>query len=255
MLTDSVVVPCTARCGSNTECSHGADGSSIVCTCIPEYWSPTRDGRNCIRMFTAKRLTDYYHKPIVSETESPYAPSKTMRLALPPTVQPHELIVTLNVSSNRPLAFRTETFSSVVYLVGEKLYLLENGWNTLHLAPGMFSTIVVSDNRTYCLETGTPGPCETRVLVSFTLAQFNPGCPESTFSFSTHATAITWQPPILWTSDGFSVPLSSSHTLDEQFPVGTTLVSYADLHQPQQADDLRFKCSFNVSSRRVELGH
>jgi hypothetical protein len=172
-----------------------------------------------------------------------------MRLALPPTIQPHELIVKLNVSSDRPLAFRTETFSNVVYLVGEKLHLLENGRNLLHLARETFSTIIVSDNRTYCLETGIPGPCETRIMVSLALGQFNPGCPESTFSFSPHPTAITWQPPILWTSDGFSVPLSSSHTLDEQFPVGTTLVSYVDLHQPQQADDLRFKCSFNVSTR------
>ncbi len=47
--------------------------------------------------------------------------------------------------------------------------------------------------------------------------------------------------------------MTPSHSPNELFPVGTTLVSYKDMQESLQVDDSRIQCSFNVGSMFVIL--
>jgi hypothetical protein len=113
--------------------------------------------------------------------------------------------------------------------------------------------LLVSDNRTFCLETNSPGPCSITVRIVLYNAQFNPSCPQSILSFSTRPAPITWQPPTLSLTSGGERFMTPSHSPNDLFPVGTTLVSYKDMQESLQVDDSRIQCSFNVGSIFVIL--
>ena len=110
------------------------------------------------------------------------------------------------------------------------------------------TSIVVSDNRTFCLETNTSGPCTTRIAVGVTSGLFNPGCPESTFVFAQDAALVSWQPPLIKLGDA-SRGLSSQFQPSDSFLLGTTLVEYTDMSERHQSEQSRFRCSFNVCQR------
>ena len=134
-------------------------------------------------------------------------------------------------------------------LHGLTLYYASNALASTDVNRTMLWTVIVSDNRQFCLETNTPGPCSTRVTVGAVFGQFNPGCPQSTFVFAQDSAQVVWQPPKLLIRGTTSLSLSSKHRSGESFPIGTTLVEYADMSEPYQSEESRFRCSFNVRDK------
>jgi hypothetical protein len=155
------------------------------------------------------------------------------------------MILPLGLLSTLPLTYSALPAHSSL-LVGNIIILPPSIWSEFDRYDVLWVPIVVTDNRTFCLETNTSGPCSTKVNVIISLGQFNPGCPESILTFSQVAVPITWQPPSLSVSSGGEKSMTSVHSPGDLFPVGTTLVSYAEMFEPQQTDESRIKCSFNV---------
>jgi hypothetical protein len=154
-------------------------------------------------------------------------------------------VLSLDLVSALPLTYSALPSQSSL-LIGNSVVLPPSFWTEFDRYAVVWMPIVIADNRTFCLETSTSGPCTTKVNVIFSLGQFNPGCPESILTFSQAAVPITWQPPRLSVSSGGEMGMVSAHSPGDLFPVGSTLVSYAEMFEPYQSDESRIKCSFNV---------
>ncbi len=153
--------------------------------------------------------------------------------------------VSLSPKSVLPLTYVTRPSSSY-FLDANCISLSPSFWTEFDRYTAVWIPVMISDNRTFCLETNTSGPCSTSTNIIISLGQFNPGCPGSILTFSQAAVPITWQPPRLSVSSGGEMSMVSAHSPGDLFPVGTTLVSYAEMFEPYQSDESRIKCSFNV---------
>ena len=254
-----LLASCNVKCGSNSRCVNDLVSAASTCECIPEFWSPTNDGSKCIRKFipsTSFFIVLYFiWYNCVSERPLPLG-SFSWALdwqQVPKSNSENDLLIAkLSARSPRPLKF------SLVNLDGEgpislSDYVKDNGLyvkNTIQRCfatnDKMFGNVLVSDDREFCLETNTPGPCSTIISYSIELAQLNPSCPANIFRFSQRPTTIDWIPPVLMSRDERSLILSSSHENTHIFELGTTEVAYIDSHNDLQTLETQIKCSFNV---------
>jgi hypothetical protein len=179
--------------------------------------------------------------------ERPHIEQQLLSLAIQrPTIKTDVVVAVLLPKSTLPLMLTTPDPYFVPFLDGNKVLVPSRIWDDFDRYAVMLMPVVVTDNRTFCLETHTPGSCTSPVNILFSIGQFNPGCPQSTLSFAQQPIAITWQPPSLSLTSGNVRPMASTHSPGDLFPVGTTLVSYLDSQEPFQTLESRFKCSFNV---------
>jgi hypothetical protein len=165
-------------------------------------------------------------------------------IVLRPQHQRNVHVMTLNPRSVLPL-----TISSLVQpslIVGNSIILPPSIWTEFDRYTTLWVPVIVADNRTFCLETNTSGPCSITLGIVVSIGQFNPGCPESILTFSQSAPPVFWQPPSLSVSSGGELSMTSAHSPGEAFSIGTTLVTYTDMQEPIQYDDSRIRCSFNV---------
>ncbi len=181
--------------------------------------------------------------------ELPHVIKRYFPLVISPSIQNDTLLLKIQALSPLPLAAEIQKPADPAILKGLNLFFPGRFAASEDINQTILWTVVVSDNRTFCLETNTPGPCSTRVTVGAVFGQFNPGCPQSTFVFAQDSARVAWQPPKLLIRGTTSLPLSSIHQSGESFPIGTTLVEYADMSEPYQSEESRFRCSFNVCEK------
>ncbi len=178
--------------------------------------------------------------------ERPYVAKSYYPLVVPTTMRTGSAVVRIPALS--PLYLTAAILSSIDpgIMLGLTLHLSFYDQFSTDISASFLWTVSISDDRTFCLETNTSGPCSTRVTVGAVFGQFNPGCPKSTFVFAQDSAQVVWQPPKLLIRGTTSLSLSSIHQSGESFPIGTTLVEYADMSEPYQSEESRFRCSFNV---------
>ncbi len=107
------------------------------------------------------------------------------------------------------------------------------------------------DNRTQCvLPTGTTtGPCYAVVPFSLDVAEFNPPCPESVYSFTPdQQQSVTWTEPKLLSISGAVLALTGTHASGSFFEEKITTVTYTAQSDQDSVQPLatRLTCSFTV---------
>ena len=123
-------------------------------------------------------------------------------------------------------------------------YLLLKNLNTVSFP--LRGVVRISDNRSYCLETNTAGPCVVSIPFSLNVGQFNPACSRDIFVFAPSTARVSWNQPRLTMRDLTRLSLTGSVTPGSAFSLGSTQVTYALPHDPSQLGPTRIGCTFNV---------
>jgi hypothetical protein len=109
----------------------------------------------------------------------------------------------------------------------------------------------IADDRTECFRTSVSyhGPCQTSLIFTLSMAEFQPACPQDIFLFSpADMTPVSWLEPSLHWRNGNFTSLPTTAPSGSLFPIGTSTVEYALPKDPSQNPNTTIQCSFKVTS-------
>jgi hypothetical protein len=164
-------------------------------------------------------------------------------------------LATIRASSPLPLTYSLHplnsssiTFADIgLAIKGQQVvlsHLLLQNLNTVSFP--LRGVVRVADNRSYCSETNTDGPCVVSIPFSLNIGQFNPGCPRDVLVFAPLTANVSWSEPVLALHNLTRLSLQGSVTPGSTFSRGSTQVAYTLPHDASQLQPTRIGCTFNV---------